>query len=303
MAVDGEERPPDEDDEGPAGASRGDDADELAAAGVEEDPPGDPEQPVETVVRYETAAERKERLHEERRHRRHRRVTEAGVALAALFVSLAVFMVNGAVYLRGSRIVVLDPEEVLFYRTTGPAGASLKIAVPARMINAAAGDYGDVVVAASLAIGPKQAERGSFRHTELVEAAMNQHPERMVENCPQAARCIAGTGHYVIERARKLLDVPGGSSRSEYLGFTIERLECVGDPAFCATFNGFDDAVAHLRAQRQPVVIRLLLKFQFDGRRTVRCTLTQDAAMRTAIFDYLTEKGWASAACENGRTS
>ena len=267
---------------------------------VEEDPPGDPEQPVETVVRYESASERRERLHEERRQRRHRRITEAGVALAALFVSLAVFLVNGAVYLRGSRIVVLDPEEVLFYRSTGPAGSSLKIAVPARMINAAAGDYGDVVVDASVAIGPKQGERGRFRHTELVEASMSQQPERMVENCPQGARCVANTGHYVIERARKLLDVPGGTSRSEYLGFRIERLECVGDPAFCRTFNGFDDAVSHLRAQRQPV-IRLLLRYQFDGRRTVRCTLTPDAAMRTAIFDYLTEKGWASAVCENAR--
>ena len=263
---------------------------------MEEDPPGDAEQPVETVVRYETAAERQDRLHEERRHRRHRRITEAGVALAALFVSLAVFMINGAMFLRGSEIAVLEPEAVLLYRSSGPSGSTLKIAVPARMINAAAGDYGDVVVDASVAIGPRRGERGRFRHTELVEPARTEDVEQAVANCPQGARCVPNTGHYVIERQPKLLDVPGGSSRSEYLAFSIEDYNCKGDPAFCNTFDGFDSAVSHLRAQPHPV-IRLRLDFHFDGKRTIRCELPGSLAKRAAILAYLTEKGWATVEC------
>lgn len=273
-----------------------DDATRASVEAVEDDPPGDPEQPVETVVRYETAQERRERLHEERRHRRHRRITEAGVAMAALFVSLAVFLINGVVYLRGSRIVVLDPEVVVFYRDAGPNGASLWIALQAQMINAAAADYGDVVVKASAAIGPKRGQRGSFPYTTLVEPVMSREVDKAVATCPQGARCIPNTGFYAIERPRRLLDVPGGSSRSEHLGFMIERVVCEGDPSFCTTFTGFDAALEHLRSRPDPV-IRMTLTFQFDGEEAVECRLPADPAQRAAIFDYLEEKGWASVKC------
>jgi hypothetical protein len=267
------------------------------ASAVEQDPAGDPDQPVETVVRYETAAERRERLHEERRHRRHRRVTEAGVALAALFVSLAVFLVNGALFIRGSEIAVLEPDEIVFYRDAGPNGASLWFAMQTQMINAAAGDYGDVVVNASAAIGPEKGERGRFPYMGLVEPIMTLHAEKAAEDCPEAARCIVNTGFYAIQRPRRLLDVPGGSSRSEHLAFMVEEVTCQGDPAFCASLTGFDAALDHLRSRSDPV-IRMNLTFHFDGEQSVVCRLPSDGTRRAAIFDYLQEKGWAAVPCE-----
>ena len=272
------------------------------APAVEQDPGGDPDQPVETVVRYETAAERRERLHEERRHRRHRRVTEAGVALAALFVSLAVFLVNGALFIRGSEIAVLEPDEVVFYRDAGPNGASLWIALQTQMINAAAADYGDVVVKASAAMGPEEGERGRFPYMGLVEPIMTLNAEKAAADCPQAARCIVNTGFYAIQRPRRLLDVPGGASRSEHLAFMIEDITCEGDPAFCGAFTGFDAALGHLRS-RSDAVIRMNLTFHFDGQLEVACRLPSDPVRRAAIFDYVQAKGWAAVPCERGEKS
>jgi len=266
----------------------------------EADPEGDPDAPVppgeQVPARYETPREQQLRLREEREHRRRRRITEAGVALAALFVSLSVFMINGLLYLRGSQVAVLPPESVTLYRDTGPNGSALWVAMQAQMINAAAADYGDVAVSADVAFGPRRQERGRFAYAALVEPTMTNDVEKAVENCPQGARCIANTGFNVIERPRKLLDVPGGTSRSEYLAFLIEGHQCKGEPAYCHAFGGFEDAVEHLRSLQQPV-IRLNLEFYFDGKRSVACRLSPDPKVRAAVFDYLVEKGWAAVEC------
>jgi hypothetical protein len=188
---------------------------------------------------------------------------------------------------------------VLFYRDKGPNGSSLWIAMPAKMINAASGDYGDVVTEASLAIGPRQHERGRFAYRAIIEPApLANNSEEAVANCPEGARCIANTGFYVVERPRKLLDVPGGSSRSEHLAFMIEAVACESDEtAFCSSIRNFDDALAHLRSRQDPV-IRMRLRFYFDGEKEVACRLPSDRARLTAIFDYIQEKGWAGVACE-----
>ena len=266
----------------------------------DQDPPGDPDQPVETVVRYETAAERRERLREERRNRRHRRITETGVALAALLISCAVFLVNGALFFRGSEMAVLEPEEVLFYRDAGPNASALWIGLQAQMINAASADYGDVVTEAFVAIGPARTERGRFRYRHVIEPVMSQNVEKALEDCPEGARCIGNTGMYVIERTRALLDVPGGASRAAYLAFWVEEIACDGEPAFCGSFGGFEDALAHLRSRPDPV-IRMKLKFHSDGAEEVTCRLPADPERRKVIFDYLEEKGWAQVPCEKAK--
>jgi hypothetical protein len=251
----------------------------------------------EPPARYETPTEQRARLREEREHRRRRRFTEAGVALAALVISCAVFLVNGALFFRGSDMAVLEPDTVLFYRDPGPNGSSMWVALPAQMINAASADYGDVVTEASLAIGPKRTERGRFGYLALAEPVMSPNVEKGVADCAQGARCIPATGFFVIERPRTLLDVPGGGSRSANMAFMIEAVNCEGEPGFCSAMVGFDDALSHLRSRPDPM-FRMTLRFHFDGAEEVRCRLTRDPIRRKAIFDYLQEKGWAQAACE-----
>jgi hypothetical protein len=191
----------------------------------------------------------------------------------------------------------MQPDHFLLYRDTGPHGSDLYLAVPVAMINAASADYGDVVTRATVLTHTGQPSAGAFDYEAVVEPVVTPMVERGLENCPQGARCIPATGFYVIERPARLLDVPGGSSRSEYLSFLLTSENCNGSSNYCRQFDGFDAAVQALRLQPDPR-IRVHLQFHFDGDHEVQCRLPQASADRDAIFDYLTTKGWAMPACE-----
>lgn len=242
----------------------------------------------------------------QRRQLRRRRfkLTEAGVALAALLVSATAFMVSGAMYLRGSEIVGTPPETILIYRDAGPTGAELWIAVPVSLINAASTDYGDVVTSATLRL-VNQENAVHFNYEAIVESVMVPGPnpvtmtrrvERAIETCPTGARCIAGLGHYVIERPKRLLDVPGGGSRSEHLAFQLTTTSCRGSPGACSVYGGYDRAVSALR--RKPgLTVRVDLEFQFDDPQQLLCTVDTRYASWTAILAYLERTGWVTGAC------
>lgn len=228
--------------------------------------------------------------------RRRPRVTEVTVAMAALLLSGSAFLINAGLYLRGSEIAVLQPDHVFLYRDSGPYGSELWMAAPAAIINAARPDYGDVVTQASVAVSSSKAPPGRFRYGAVVEPVASTQVDRGVESCALGARCIPATGFYAVERPARLLDVPGGSSRFEYLAFQISDANCDGAPAYCATFNGFDAAVRTLRAQ-PALVFGVRLRFHFDGNKILECRLPAGAAYVKAVFDYLETKGWASVAC------
>ncbi len=230
------------------------------------------------------------------RKRRRFRITEAGVALIALLVSGTAFFINGAMFVRGSDMVVLQPERWVLYRDAGPFGADLYLSVPVDIVNAAGADYGDVIVRAEAQIFSGRKAPGVFPYTGLGEPVMTARVEEGVAACPQGARCIANTGFYVIDRPAKLLDVPGGGSRSEYVTFQLTPENCLGSKIYCEQFDGFDSAVAALRQESEPV-IRLVIRFQFDGDHTVECRLTKDARLRGQILDYLQTKGWTMQPC------
>lgn len=231
------------------------------------------------------------------RRRRRFRITEAGVALIALLVSGTAFFINGALFVRGSDMVVLQPDSYLLYRDSGPSGSDLYLAIPAQIVNAAGADFGDVVVRAEAQIFSGRKAPGTFPYEALAEPVMTPLVDAAVAACPQGARCIPATGFYVIERPARLLDVPGGGSRSEFLSFMVGTPNCLGSKAYCDRFQGFDGALAALRAETAPV-IRVVVRFQFDGDHVVECRLPTDKAQRDQIFDYLEAKGWAMPACE-----
>ncbi len=236
--------------------------------------------------------------------RRRFRLTEVGVALAALLVSGTAFLIGGAMYLRGSEIVTVRPETLLLYRDAGPDGAELWLAVPIQLINAASTDYGDVVTRATLRLN---GGAGHFDYETLVEPvfvpapdrnAMARRVERAIDNCPTGARCIAGIGHYVIERPKRLLDIPGGSSRSEYLGFQLSAYSCRPGGSDCTGFRGFQPTVANLRRQAT-LTAAVTLQFQFDEPQEVRCTVSTRHATWSSLLAYLERTGWVVAECVN----
>jgi hypothetical protein len=257
----------------------------------------------ETEPPEATIEEQRESLRQERARFHRLRISETGVALAALLVSLTVFMLNGALSLRGSQVALLQPKTALLYRDSGPNGSVLWIAVQASMINAARADYGDIVERAWLSLEP-QVGGAEFPYEAIIEpVTMTRDVETAVKNCPNGARCIPGTGFYVVERPEQLIDLPGGASRSAHMAFAIGGPLCGGDQAACARFMSYTAAVDTLRALPDPV-IRMSLKMHFDGEKKVECALSRDPQMRKAIFDYLDEKGWAEVACvEDDRRS
>ncbi len=234
------------------------------------------------------------------RRRRKFRLTEAGVAFAALLLSGAAFVGSIAVYLRGSEIVTLQPKEFVMYRDAGPSGADLYVAVPVAMINAARSDYGDVVTRATVRFKGPKASDVSFFYEAVIEPVMSRDVTRAVENCPDGARCIAETGFYVIERPARLLDVPGGSSRTDYLSFGIYPPGCAGPPAQCEQFRSFDGAVEAMR-RSGPITILVELETFFDGKHSLECRLPAAPEERDAIYDYLRSRGWAMPGCEDAR--
>lgn len=225
------------------------------------------------------------------------RVTEAGVATVALLLSGSAFFGNLALYMRGSSIAVLQPKEFLMYRDTGPSGSDLYVGMPVAMINAASADYGDVVTSATITFRSAENLPARFTYDAVVEPVMSSQLERDLANCALGARCIAETGFFVVERPAKLLDVPGGTSRTEYLSFMVSPASCIGSSTACQRFVDFDTAIRTLRGLG-PVSIRVDLNFHFDGHKTVECRLPSLAADRAAIFDYAVSRGWAMPGCE-----
>lgn len=227
------------------------------------------------------------------------RLSEAGVALAALLVSLTVLGVNFYTYRRGSEMVVLQPEQIVFYREPDGQGGpgSLWLAVQVQMVNAAR-DHGDVVVRASAQVDGRTRRGGAFAFNAMVEPVLTSNVNRALQNCPEAARCLPATGFYVIERPKRLLDVPGGSSRTEFMAFQLEAVNCKseGDGA-CLQFSDYPTAMAFLRGQ-QTADFLFDIEFQFDGTKTMQCALPSDPVGRAAIFDYIDRKGWAMPACQ-----
>lgn len=232
-----------------------------------------------------------------RKRRLFPRVTEAGVALVALLVSATAFLINGGLFLRGSDIALVEPDHFVMYVDQGPNGSDLYLAVPIAVINAASPDYGDVVTRASVTISPGAKAPGSFSYEAVMEPVVGPRVEEGVAACPQGARCIPAIGFYAIERPARLLDVPGGTSRSEYLSFWLQAANCAGSKTYCERLTSPHAVLEMLRAEERPT-IRVHIEFHFDGWKTVTCRLPSAKAARVAIFDYVEAKGWAMPACD-----
>lgn len=228
--------------------------------------------------------------------RRRLRITEVTVAIAALLLSASAFIGNALLYLRGSTMAVLPPDKFVLYRDTGPNGSDLYLAVPVSIINAASPDFGDVVTRATASISSQEGSPGGFAYEAVVEPVVTSQVERGVENCTVGARCIPAVGFYAVESPARLLDIPGGASRTQFMSFWLSSENCTGATSYCSRFKSFENGVAALRQEAAPV-ITVDIEFYFDGHRSVECALPAAAPQRTAIFDYLVQKGWAMPAC------
>ena len=234
------------------------------------------------------------------------RITEAGAAVAAFLLSLSIFLLGTFQSLRGSEIVLLPPQFIILYRDAPtPTSDVLMLAVETGMINTARADYGDVAVQAYAEVAGTAAETARFPHDGSLQPVHLKVEEDRTAACPVDARCVPAIGLeppkagrmglMVIERRPELLSVPGGSSHSAWLGFSLGN--CRGQAEVCDRYARFTDALQQLR--RAPELsFRVTLDFHSDGRKTFLCASeNQSAARRREFLDFLEERGWAALTC------
>jgi hypothetical protein len=216
-----------------------------------------------------------------------------------------VFSVAGLNAIRGPEITLAPPETMTLYREGDGDSASLSLVMDARIINEASGEFGDVMTDAWLSFAPPRTKPARFDFAALVELVHSPapKPERaewvatQVKACAVGVRCVATANALIIERDKRLLDIPGAGSRSERLGFVLQNYQCKGPADRCAAFSSYRQAVAGLKARGQ-LRAYVTLRFNRDGEKRIACFGSVDPRKIAETYSYLEDNGWASFACE-----
>lgn len=224
--------------------------------------------------------------------------SEAIVASAALLVSLLSLSSTAWFAARGSVVTAVPPDSVFFYRDAGK-GAVLTAGVDTALVNSASGNYGDVVTRITMEIETPAEVDPVFDYETLVTPVFSETAERQAADCPVTARCVRNGRFLAIEEPRKTLDVPGGASRSEYVGFVLETRNCATIGA-CDAFVDLASAAAALD-RMETLTIRFHYQLHSDGEKIATCRLSLKSPgpgpYRPWLADRLQNQGYAFLPC------
>lgn len=223
---------------------------------------------------------------------------EAVVASAALLVSLLSLSTTAWFAVRGSVVTAVPPDSVFFYRDAG-VGSVLTAGVDTALVNSASGNHGDVVTRISMEIETPDAVNPRFDYDILVTPVFSETAERQAAECPVTARCVRNNRFLTIEEPRRTLDVPGGASRSEYVGFVLEKGNCAIEGA-CDAFTDLASA-ARVLDRAETLTIRFHYQLHSDGEKTATCRLNLRSPgpgpHRPWLADRLQNQGYAVIEC------
>lgn len=214
------------------------------------------------------------------------------LALSAFVMSLAITLISAFTALKGPDIVVLPPDQVLFYRDGEGDAAVLTMAMELEMINAASA-HGDVLLDATI---QPRADGPTFRYQSLVRPVFTD-TSMGERDCALGSRCLELPGLYLIETMDEIIAMPGASARSTFLSFPATEWNCEGTPEQCHSYSNFNLAVAALGSESLDVSVTI--RFHQDGHRDVACRGT------AANTDYLRSErvGWVAAICDETEIS
>lgn len=233
------------------------------------------------------------------RPRRLEITSEAAVASVAVCLSLITLGTSAWFALRGSVVTAAPPASVFFYRDAGEgAGAVLTAGVDTSLVNSASGNYGDVVTRITMEIDGPGPVDPVFDYTTLVTPVFSEQAEQQAAQCPVTGRCVVNDGQFLtIEEPRRTLDVPGGASRSEYVGFVLHSGNCAVKGA-CDDFRDFASTARWL-AQAPVLTIRFHYQLHSDGEKIAVCRLDLRRADLPPgwLAAHLERKGWAMLSC------
>ena len=254
----------------------------------------------EPKIRIRRARRTVDRAPEGERRRRFEITSEAAVAAVAVGLSLITLTTSAWFALRGSVVVATPPASVFFYRDAGEgAGAVLTAGVDTSLVNSASGNYGDVVTRITMEIDRPGGDPAVFDYTTLVTPVFSERAEQQADQCPVTGRCVVNDGQFLtIEEPRRTLDVPGGASRSEYIGFALQSGNCAQKGA-CDGFSDFASTTRILAASPE-LTIRFRYQLHSDGEKVATCRLNLERPGLPAgwLADHLERKGWAMLSCQ-----
>jgi hypothetical protein len=218
---------------------------------------------------------------------------EGWVAAAALIISLSTVFTQCYFAIRGPVIETMPVESAIFYRDAGQSGDVLMLALRTTLINTASQDYGDVVKGAALNVPLSNGREIKFAYDGQVHPHFTADSALGSDSCEADATCVTLRGLKVIDRDERLVSLPGGSSRVDYLAFELSGPSCIGARSDCAMFSSFANA-AHALSGRG---LRLTIDLTFlkAARRNLRCTT--GAINET----YLNKVEWTNLECNEAR--
>lgn len=228
--------------------------------------------------------------------------SEAVVASAALVLSLTTVLTGAWYGLRGSVVTAVPPESVFFYRDTGGEGASsvLTAGVDTALVNSASSNHGDVITRITMEIDLPGDKDPAFNYSVLVTPVFTTTATEQAQNCPVTARCIVNYDEFLtIEEPRRTLDVPGGASRSEYIGFVLQKEGCAS-PGHCDDYRDFESVITTLERNRS-ITFRFRYQLHSDGEKIATCVVDLGPQGATTyqpwLASHLTKKGWVQLPC------
>jgi hypothetical protein len=212
------------------------------------------------------------------------------VAASAFLLSLSIALVQVWLALRGPVISARPIDRAIVYRDSTGSGAAMEMAVRLTLFNSAAGDYGDLVERAVLQLRASGMGDVAFPFESTVQAHMVDDPKHAPDRCDVDSQCLALGSLVIVDHGNRLIAVPGGQARSDFLAFGLTQSGCRGAAADCAHFRDFDTAAGWLDGK--PVTAVLQLTFHRSHRRALPCT---SQPLRPG---YLQRNQWISFACK-----
>lgn len=209
------------------------------------------------------------------------------LGLAAFILSLTIALIQGFYALRGSEVVVQQPESVLLYRDGEGEQSVLMMAIRAPMINTAAAEHGDVVMETRARLA---GDGTTFAFQSIVQPVLGGGEDN--SGCDLRARCIRLPSLLVVEYPDAIADLPGGAANVRTFSFALTQGNCAGSDA-CGRYGNFASAVTALTGR--PLDATFDLEFFDDGERTLRC---RTGALNQDLSGFLADVGWVNLPCQ-----
>jgi hypothetical protein len=203
---------------------------------------------------------------------------EAVVAAGAFILALTTSLSQVYLAVRGPVISMLPIDSLVLYTDSGVVQAALHVT----MTNSASADYGDLVEKADLTLMAPSGRWVTFPLDSTAQIHLVDDSQKVVDRCDPTLRCLPFDGMVVVDRNDKLLALPGGATRADYL--TFDLWTCKGAVADCTYFRSLNTPAM---LDRRALNARITFVFHRARDQTLSCKTRPVDATRLQKIRWL----------------